>query len=301
MAPLGSLVSHFIVCFDSTRYSHQLKEEGNIKSVVTQADIDAQKRIISCLRATWGDDLLIIGEEDVSDESDNGVEVTDDKDNNILDLDLLDNHNSINDNKCEDNEVDLEDLALFVDPLDGTREFVEGRLDNVACLIGIAKRGRPIAGVIGLPFPSGSGPGCNVEYTNGNSTDVEIFYALADQYGSMKIWRPHSSSTPRPSSILPLSSSFANKLDGYSGVTILTGDSKDPVLVNATTNVKNLSEHDYRHLIVGGSAAKLRLVATSTNSIAILHFKTEVRNNISLRSAFWIMRVWVERWLIRTF
>eukprot|EP00979_Chaetoceros_neogracilis_P007179 scaffold1506_cov220-Chaetoceros_neogracile.AAC.9 len=39
-------------------------------------------------------------------------------------------------------------------PLDGTREFVEGRLGNVQCLIGITYKGKPIGGVIGLPFVS---------------------------------------------------------------------------------------------------------------------------------------------------
>lgn len=36
--------------------------------------------------------------------------------------------------------------------MDGTREFVEGRLNNVQCLIGITYKQQPIGGVIGLPF-----------------------------------------------------------------------------------------------------------------------------------------------------
>lgn len=50
--------------------------------------------------------------------------------------------------------VPLEDVCLFCDPLDGTLEFVEGRLDAVQTLIGICLRGEPIAGVIGQPFVS---------------------------------------------------------------------------------------------------------------------------------------------------
>ena len=42
--------------------------------------------------------------------------------------------------------------------MDGTREFVDGRVLNVQCFIGITHRGRPVAGVIGLPF-FGSGDG----------------------------------------------------------------------------------------------------------------------------------------------
>ena len=44
------------------------------------------------------------------------------------------------------------DLCVFVDPVDGTREFVEGRLGAVECLLGVAYRGRAVAGVMGLPF-----------------------------------------------------------------------------------------------------------------------------------------------------
>ena len=48
--------------------------------------------------------------------------------------------------------VPLEAITVFVDPLDGTREFVEGRVRNVETLIGIAVRGQAQAGVIGLPM-----------------------------------------------------------------------------------------------------------------------------------------------------
>ncbi len=50
-------------------------------------------------------------------------------------------------------ELPSEDLCVFIDPLDGTREFVDSRLDAVQNLIGISYRGRPVAGVVGLPFP----------------------------------------------------------------------------------------------------------------------------------------------------
>ena len=46
----------------------------------------------------------------------------------------------------------LSDVIVFVDPVDGTREFVEGRLGACQNLIGISYRGRAVAGVVGLPF-----------------------------------------------------------------------------------------------------------------------------------------------------
>ena len=50
----------------------------------------------------------------------------------------------------------LSDITVFIDPVDGTREFVEGRLEAVTSLLGVSYRGRAVAGIMGLPFhPSG--------------------------------------------------------------------------------------------------------------------------------------------------
>ncbi|XP_033617921.1 3'(2'),5'-bisphosphate nucleotidase 1 isoform X2 [Fukomys damarensis] len=45
-----------------------------------------------------------------------------------------------------------EDLVVWVDPLDGTKEYTEGLLDNVTVLIGVAYEGEAIAGVINQPY-----------------------------------------------------------------------------------------------------------------------------------------------------
>eukprot|EP00588_Corethron_pennatum_P009268 CAMPEP_0194273918 /NCGR_PEP_ID=MMETSP0169-20130528/7153_1 /TAXON_ID=218684 /ORGANISM="Corethron pennatum, Strain L29A3" /LENGTH=356 /DNA_ID=CAMNT_0039017003 /DNA_START=132 /DNA_END=1202 /DNA_ORIENTATION=- len=49
------------------------------------------------------------------------------------------------------------DVCLWVDPLDGTKEFVMGNLASVSVLIGVALRDRPVAGVILQPFVGGAG------------------------------------------------------------------------------------------------------------------------------------------------
>jgi 3'-phosphoadenosine 5'-phosphosulfate (PAPS) 3'-phosphatase/thiamine kinase-like enzyme len=222
-----------------------LKEGGEIKSIVTQADFDAQARIIGGLRQAWGDDLLIIGEEDEEDAKPNLEGVP-------LDKSIL---TQLND-KLIDEEIPIEDIALFVDPLDGTREFVEGRLHNVACLIGITRKNRPIAGVIGLPFPEG-----------GVDVPVRAHYAIAEQSGSAGSWPGQAACSDTNS---PVSDT----------ITILTGDSKDPVLRNATACAKALIDNP-NHVLVGGTAAKLRIVATQPNSLAVLHFKTELWDTCS--------------------
>lgn len=53
-------------------------------------------------------------------------------------------------------EVELKDVVLFVDPLDGTREFIKGELEAVTTLIGIAYKGEPIAGVVYQPYGKSS-------------------------------------------------------------------------------------------------------------------------------------------------
>lgn len=212
---------------------------------MTQADIDAQARIVGGLRQTWGNDLRIIGEEDEEDAKPS-------LEGGSLNKSVLE---TIHDKLLLDEEIPIEDVALFVDPLDGTREFVEGRLHNVACLIGIARKNRPIAGVIGLPFPEG-----------GVGVPVRVHYAIADQSGSAGSWPSTTESVG--------SSSWKEQ------ITILTGDSKDPVLLNATACAKSLADNPH-HVLVGGTAAKLRIVATQPNSLAILHFKTELWDTCS--------------------
>jgi 3'(2'), 5'-bisphosphate nucleotidase len=42
--------------------------------------------------------------------------------------------------------------VVWVDPLDGTREYTEGFVEHVTVLIGISYRSRPVGGVINQPF-----------------------------------------------------------------------------------------------------------------------------------------------------
>lgn len=47
----------------------------------------------------------------------------------------------------------LEDIIVWVDPLDGTKAFVAEQYHHVNVLIGISFQGRAIAGVMFQPFP----------------------------------------------------------------------------------------------------------------------------------------------------
>ena len=126
------------------------------------ADTSAQRVIVSSILGVYPN-LHIVGEEDESVEVD--IEYQ-----RKLRNDLLNGHewttpttSSNIHNELPPKELEMDQVTVYVDPLDGTREFVEGRLDNVQSLIGVCYKGKPLCGAIGLPFPS---------LESGNSTEV---------------------------------------------------------------------------------------------------------------------------------
>ena len=127
------------------RFDTQLKIAGDAKSALTAADLAAQAAVVGALAKAWPG-LTIIGEKDESalaEDHQLGV---------ALDDAILDGESTTS--------IDLASakIKIFVDPLDGTREFVEGRLDAVQCLVGIALGDTPVAGAVGIPFPADGGP-----------------------------------------------------------------------------------------------------------------------------------------------
>lgn len=145
-----------------------LKDPTDPKSALTEADKNAQHAIVGSLRAEWcgdkdDDELLkIIGEEDDDEELTKSLtEATFD----ALDRERFEDE--IPSDESGEDAIDAKRVTVFVDPLDGTREFVEGRLENCQVLVGIAIDGEAVAGAIGLPFPQG-----NLE------TDSTIIYGL---------------------------------------------------------------------------------------------------------------------------
>lgn len=132
-----------------------MKDPTDSKSYLTVADKRAQQLIVDALLEEWPG-LPIVAEED---ERDEGWEIPDRFRNCLVkDLDRFAAGGKEGEEvKCLPVPEDLQDLSIqdvcvFVDPVDGTREFVQGRLLSCQCLIGIAVRGRSVAGVIGLPF-----------------------------------------------------------------------------------------------------------------------------------------------------
>ncbi|KRZ13467.1 Palmitoyltransferase ZDHHC3 [Trichinella zimbabwensis] len=51
-------------------------------------------------------------------------------------------------------KVLINDISVWIDPLDGTQELIEGMVESVSVMICVAVKGRPVFGVIHRPFTS---------------------------------------------------------------------------------------------------------------------------------------------------
>ncbi|XP_018517163.1 3'(2'),5'-bisphosphate nucleotidase 1 isoform X2 [Lates calcarifer] len=116
-------------------------EKTGATDLQTLADRLAQQSICASLSRRFPK-ITIIGEEDLPSEE--------------IKEELIENGQAeeILQKSCpaEYSGLKEEELVVWVDPLDGTKEYTEGLLDNVTVLIGIAYGGRAIAGVINQPF-----------------------------------------------------------------------------------------------------------------------------------------------------
>lgn len=127
------------------------KSISNAKSIIdpqTIADIAAQQLIISSLTATFPG-LTVIGEEDEHQECLIPA---------IKPLLHFPSYYYNKQNECSkwfnsetyeqimNQKLSISDICVWVDPIDGTKEYTQGIKEAVTCLIGIAYKGRPIAG-----------------------------------------------------------------------------------------------------------------------------------------------------------
>ncbi|KAM9703849.1 3'(2'),5'-bisphosphate nucleotidase 1 isoform 1-T2 [Menidia menidia] len=116
-------------------------EKTGANDLQTLADRLAQQSICASLSRRFPK-ITLIGEEELPAEE--------------VQEDLIENRQAeeILQKSCPEEFCTLkeEELVVWVDPLDGTKEYTEGLLDNVTVLIGVAYGGRAIAGIINQPF-----------------------------------------------------------------------------------------------------------------------------------------------------
>ncbi|XP_066559050.1 3'(2'),5'-bisphosphate nucleotidase 1 isoform X2 [Amia ocellicauda] len=116
-------------------------EKSGASDLQTKADRMVQRSIIASLSRSFPS-ITIIAEEDLPVEA--------------VEEDLIESGQAeeVLQKACpaEYSTLREEELVVWVDPLDGTKEYTEGLLDHVTVLIGIAYQGKAVAGVINQPF-----------------------------------------------------------------------------------------------------------------------------------------------------
>jgi 3'-phosphoadenosine 5'-phosphosulfate (PAPS) 3'-phosphatase len=272
------------------------KVGGDPRSALTEADGAAQRVVLACLRGRWGDGLAIVGEED-EDEDEGGGEGDGSGDPFAAYAVPAPAAFPLREDLAHPPggaggwEVPLSSVCVYVDPMDGTREFVEGRLGNVQCLVGIAVGGRAVGGAVGLPFPGGRTNGgedvaeaeAEAEGEGGGEGPVQVVYGLAPGggggavlgrvaveedageggdggSGGIFVPLPFFPSSPVPSP--PLDA-------GPPRLTVLTGDSRRPEKDLALSVLRDLCGEDGVAMDVrtaGGSGNKMHRVALAAGA-----------------------------------
>lgn len=124
-------------------------DKGGQNNVQTEADRKAQLLIVSSFMRQIPE-ATVIGEED-------DIDYDTEEARNLVSLDCS---SEVLRHTCPERFANLKesDLVIWVDPLDGTKEYTEGRKQDVTVLIGIAAHGEAIAGIIYQPWFNLEGP-----------------------------------------------------------------------------------------------------------------------------------------------
>ena len=120
--------------YDSKDFEKQMKGKDD---PVTQADIHVQTLLTTGLRYFYPE-INIVGEEDVEFKGDLKYDFS--RINRTLIPDSV--YLPIN------NEFDLQDSTIWIDPLDGTLSYVDHELNAVCTLIGVSHKSRPLLGLV---------------------------------------------------------------------------------------------------------------------------------------------------------
>ena len=251
------------------------KVADDSRSVLTAADLAAQRVMVRALRSTLPG-VEIIGEEDSEGEEDGAPHGISEPPPSPLRFDMLDA-------TLPDASMSVlpSELSVYLDPVDGTREFVEGRLGAVQCLVGIARRGRAIAGAVGLPFAAGDAPrpvmpDPAVVWGLVPAKSGGILLETAD--GASAAWPPLADS---PSSevrtlVLTTGDSADKTLAAAREVALALSDASDPAFSFVSPGAAPLPAIAWRHRVMGGAGNKLLALATGAADVAIMHMGTSL-------------------------
>mmetsp|Transcript_31467 Transcript_31467/g.63468 ORF Transcript_31467/g.63468 Transcript_31467/m.63468 type:complete len:474 (+) Transcript_31467:86-1507(+) len=263
-------------CCGAVKY----KISNDPRSALTEADEASQKVITECLNNCWAKEIRsglikVVGEEDEGD--DDFVDSvplydmmahfekynTPSIDQEPVQRDLLSPSDStqILHSSNEKNE-----LIIFIDPMDGTREFVENRIENVQCLIGITLNGKPIAGAVGMPMIHED----KIEIAYGIDLPADSEQATLTPLSKLSGVKYFNTLNPLVKQLSVTDTGMGDYIDGEDDVkklVVLSGDSKKPAL---TMSMKCLesdvlgtfvdSAPPIRKIVAGGCGNKMLFV-----------------------------------------
>ena len=255
------------------------KIEGDARSALTEADVKAQAMVIGSLRKAYGTKLNVVGEEDGNEDATMDSERCESLRKDVSFRECVEaavQKAALSDAGFREGEdaVAIEDVCVFVDPVDGTREFVEGRLENCQCLIGISVGGRAVAGAIGLPFPKGSE---GFEVDKDDEEKSAILFGLCGMGGAddpesdkgvVGVFNEHLMANGYLST---------NEMIGNKRFAITTGDSKNVLLKASVDAVSEAAKENKTYLqdidrpLVGGAGSKIVNVAFGKADVALMH------------------------------
>jgi len=123
------------------------------KMLVSEGDFASNRAMVYPLRKAFPD-ILVVSEE---------------KEEEVLEVREVRTTNAEVDNRVfGDDLVNVKDITIWIDPLDATQEYSEGLTEFVTTMVCVAVKGRPIIGVIHMPFEGKThwawvGHGTNIE------------------------------------------------------------------------------------------------------------------------------------------
>ena len=277
------------------------------RSALTAADLAAHAVIVTSLRRAWPG-LRIVGEEDDSCDVDSTTNA-DVRGESVCNSELVasagDAPPRLPRHLCSalaptalprvptspqsqrsPQSAALSEIVVFVDPLDGTREFVEGRLANVQTLIGISVNGQAIGGAVGLPFGIG-GEAAGSEVAGSEAAGSEAAGSEAPG-GAARGWCSKTSGASAAAVVYALIGDGAPRVFGGSwpgqrpgrgtlsggGGTrprLVVGDASEPELAAACAAAL---AGGGRREVLGGTGRKCLAVAEGSADVAIINFKS---------------------------
>uniref|UniRef100_A0A6U5M0X7 3'(2'),5'-bisphosphate nucleotidase n=1 Tax=Corethron hystrix TaxID=216773 RepID=A0A6U5M0X7_9STRA len=230
------------------------KIDGDPRSAVTAADVSSQAAIVDALTREWPR-LTIVGEEDVVAREERS---TLEGGEGCLRKDLCYKDDDAAASGVAGKEAALDRIAVFVDPLDGTREFVEGRLENVQILIGITVDGVAVGGAVGLPFP----PRRAEEKDRCPASSSVVVYGLVGA-GRLGVRGDEGSTAENAAPV---------RSEGT--LLLAAGDTNDRVLADAYRAVSDASPGGCVRVLMGGTGTKILAVAEGRADVAVMNFKS---------------------------